>query len=354
VGNGVGSADAISHTKENCVAIVVLAYDDAEFTRMEQEMLRELGATLVYERDPEALVADGRAAEVDALMVGTERVSANLLTHMPRCRIVSRVGVGLDAIDVDAATAHGIWVANVPDSGVDEVSNHALALLLMHARRLRILYQQSRRAVWNAASIMPFDRLAGQTVGVLGFGRIGQAFGRKARGLGLNVVAHDNFLTAEAIEASGARPVTWQELLQASDYISLHAPLNESTRHIMNADAFAQMKPNAFLVNTARGGLVDADALVDSVRGGKIAGAALDVFETEPLPADSPLWNEEKIFVSPHLAWYSENAMRDVKVRATQHVVQVLRGQPPRNAVNEVSPHPPPPSPGGRRGVASN
>ncbi len=315
---------------------VVLAHEDPKYTGIEQAILQEFGATLIHERNPEALIADGRAAQVDALMVGTERVSADLLAHLSRCRIVSRVGVGLDAIDVAAATKHHIRVTNVPDAGVDEVSSHALALLLMHARRLRILYEQSRRAVWNGASVMPFDRLAGQTVGVLGYGRIGQAFGRKARGLGMNVVAHDSYLSPEAIQAAGARPVSWDELLKVSDYISLHAPLTEETKHIVSAAALAKMKPNAFLVNTARGGLVDADALIAAVRKKRIAGAALDVFETEPLPADNPLWDTEGIFVSPHLAWYSEDAMRDVKVRATEHVVQALRGEIPDNMVNKI------------------
>lgn len=318
------------------IATVVFAHEDQRFTEPEQAIIKSLGAEIVHERNLDALVADGRAVQVDALMVGTERVTAALIAALPNCRIVSRVGTGLDAIDIPAATAHGVWVTNVPDFSVDEVSNHAMALLLAHARRLRQLLNQSARGVWDPLSFRPFERLQGQTVGVLGFGRIGQLFASKTRGMGLNVIVHDAFIAPKVIEDAGATPVSWQELLRTSDYISLHAPLNETTYHFVNADALAQMKPNAFLVNTARGGLVDANALLDAVRAGKIAGAALDVFETEPLPQDSPLWDESKIDVSPHLAWYSEDSMRDVKVRAAEEVVRVLKGEAPRCPVNVV------------------
>lgn len=314
---------------------VVLAHEDPNYTKPEEQVLKTLGAELIYERNLDNLTRNGQAARVNALMVGTERVTADLLAQLPNCRIVSRVGTGLDAIDLQAAAAQGVWVTNVPDFSVDEVSSHAIALLLAHARRLRILFDRSRRGMWDPMSLRPFDRLQGQTVGVLGFGRIGQLFAQKARGMGLNVIAHDAFLDPAIIERAGARPVTWQELLQSSDYISLHAPLNTSTYHIVNAEALAQMKPNAYIVNTARGGLIDADALIAAVRAKKIAGAALDVFETEPLPAENPLWHTENISVTPHLAWYSEDSMQDVKVRASEEVVRVLRGETPRCPVNQ-------------------
>ncbi|MCC7165010.1 MAG: C-terminal binding protein [Anaerolineae bacterium] len=317
------------------MATVVLAHEDAIYTKPEQEILRGIGAELIHERKLDSLIQNGQATRVDALMVGTERVTAGLLAGLPNLRIISHVGTGLEAIDLDAAAARGVWVTNVPDFSVDEVSGHALALLLAHARRLRMLFDQSRRGVWDPMSFRPYDRLQGQTVGVLGFGRIGQRFVHKARGLGLKVIAHDTLVEPFVIDAAGARPVTWQKLLQTSDYISLHVPLNDSTYHIVNADTLAQMKPNAYLINTARGGLVDTDALLAAVRAGKIAGAALDVFEPEPLPADHSLWYAENISVTPHLAWYSEDSMREVKVRATQEVVRVLRGETPWCPMNQ-------------------
>ncbi len=316
---------------------VVLAYEDSAHTLVEQEILRTIDATVFHFRDTDALAHDALAGQVDALMVGTERVTANLLASMPRCRIVSRVGVGLDAIDLAAATERGVWVTNVPDFPVDEVSTHAIALLLAHARRLPKLFEQARQGIWDSASVRPFARLKGQTVGVLGFGRIGQAFARKAQGLGLQVIAYDPYLDVAAIETHAVRAADWETLLRASDFLSLHAPLTNATRRIVNASALAQMKPTAFIINTARGGLIDAEALLQAVRAGQIGGAALDVFDVEPLPSDHPLFHEERILITPHIAWYSEDSMRDVKVRAAEEVVRVLRGGSPRCPVNQVN-----------------
>jgi len=317
---------------------IVLAHEDAPFTQVEEEILKSIDARVIHQRNVDVLTQDGLGAHVDALMVGTERVTAQHFAQLPRLRIVSRVGTGLDAIDLVAATQHGVWVTNVPDFSVEEVSTHALSLLMAHARRLPKLFEQARRGVWDALSIRPIERLQEQTVGVVGFGRIGQAFGRKARGLGVQLIAYDAYMDDQTIKAAGARPVTWETLLRTSDYISLHAPLNAETYHLLNASAFALMKPNAFLINTARGGLVDADALLDAVRAGRIAGAALDVFVTEPLPADHPLFHQEQILITPHVAWYSEASMRDVKVRATEEVVRVLSGELPRCPVNQINP----------------
>jgi len=318
---------------------IVLAHEDPSLTQVEEEILKSIDAHVIHRRNLDALTRDGLGAQVAALMVGTERVTAQHFAQLPRLRIVSRVGTGLDAIDLVAASQYGVWVTNVPDFSVEEVSTHALSLLLAHARGLPKLFEQARRSVWDAVSIRPIERLQDQTVGVVGFGRIGQAFARKARGLGVQLIAYDVYMDDQTIEAAGARPVTWETLLRTSDYISLHAPLNAETHHLVNASAFALMKPNAFLINTARGGLVDADALLAAVRAGRMAGAAMDVFETEPLPADHPLFQQEQILITPHVAWYSEASMRDVKVRATEEVVRVLRGELPRCPANQINPN---------------
>ena len=152
-------------------------------------------------------------------------------------------------------------------------------------------------------------------MGLLGFGRLGQAVAGKAQGLGLQVIAHDPYLEPETISMSGVRAVEWEELLRSSDFISLHTPLTDATRHIVNAEALALVKPTAFIINTARGGLIDEAALLQAVRQGRLGGAGLDVFQVEPLPPDDPLWFEERILVTPHIAWYSEDSMHDVKVR---------------------------------------
>lgn len=317
---------------------VVIAHGDASTTAVEQEILRAIDARIFYVPQPETLTGLDIAPEVDALMVTTERVSAQVLASLPRCRIVSRVGVGLDAIDIPEATRRGIWVTNVPDFPVDEVSTHTIALLLAHARRLPILFQQARSSIWDQTTIRPFHRLKGQTLGLLGFGRLGQAVAAKALGLGLQVIAYDPYLDAGTINKSGARAVEWQTLLRTSDFISLHAPLNTNNYHILNANALTFVKPTAYIINTARGGLIDHEALLAAIREGRLAGAALDVFEIEPLPPEHPLFHDERVLVTPHVAWYSEESMQDVKVRASEEVVRVLRGEMPRCPVNRVNP----------------
>lgn len=316
---------------------VIIAYDEFPDTQVEEEILRAVNAEVVHTRNLSSTESLQAASESDALMVTIQPVPATLLRRMTRCKIVSRVGTGLDAIDIPAATAQGIWVANVPDYSVDEVSTHAIALLLAQARRLPRLIETTRRGVWDSKSVRPFDRLQGQTLGLVGFGRIARAVARKAQGLGLNVIAYDPFIDASVIEAAQVRTVNFETLLRTSDFISLHTPLDESSRHIMNSSAFAQVKPTAFLINTARGALVDADALVEAVRAGKIAGAALDVLEVEPPPPDHPLLREERIIVTPHIGWYSEAANHDVRVRGAEEVVRVLSGGAPRNPVNQIS-----------------
>ncbi len=315
---------------------VVIAYNEFPDTTVEAEILKAVEATVLHARGletPEQLEA---ARQADALMVTTHKVSASLLAGMARCRIISRVGTGLDAIDIPAAAERGIWVTNVPDYSVDEVSTHAITLLLAYARRLPRMLDSTRRGVWDSMIARPFPRLKGQTLGLLGFGRIAQATAAKGRGLGLEVMAHDPYVPPQAMEAAGVRGVDAETLWRESDFISLHTPLTEGTRHIVNAPAFAQMKPAAFLINTARGPLVDEEALLHAVRSGQIAGAALDVLTVEPPPPDHPLLHEERIMVTPHYAWYSEAANHDVRVRGAEEIVRVFRGERPRCPANEI------------------
>ncbi|MCA1553844.1 MAG: C-terminal binding protein, partial [Chloroflexi bacterium] len=246
-------------------------------------------------------------------------------------------GTGLDAIDISAATKRDIWVAYVPDYSIDEVSTHALALLLAHARRLPRLIASTREGLWDYQVVPPIERFNTQTAGVLGFGRIGRAFALKAKGVGLDVMAYDPYVAPEVIEAAGVRAVDLQTLLCTSDYISLHMPLLDSTRNLIDAHALALMKPTAFLINAARGGLIDESALLTAVRAGQIAGAALDVLVTEPPQADNELLHEERIWITPHVGWYSEAARRDVRIRAAEEVVRVWRGEAPRCPVNQIN-----------------
>lgn len=315
---------------------VVIAYNEFPDTAVESGILQAVGARVVHARGLETREQLEAARQADALMVSVQKAPASLLASLERCRIVSRVGTGLDAIDILAATERGIWVTNVPDYSVDEVSTHAIALLLAHARRLPRMLDSTRQGIWDSKLARPFPRLKGQTLGLLGFGRIARATAAKGRGLGLDVMAHDPYVAPETMEAAGVRPVDLETIWRASDFISLHTPLTESTRAIVDAQVLAQMKPTAFLINAARGPLVDEDALLHAVRSGQIAGAALDVLCSEPPPPEHPLLHEERIMITPHYAWYSEASTHDVRAGAAEEVVRVLRGERPRSPANDV------------------
>lgn len=315
---------------------VVTAQGTPDDSQIERELLKAIGANLVPVKSLDAPEDRAHIRTADALIVTTHRVSADLIGSMERCKIISRSGTGLDAIDIPAATTHGVWVAYVPDYSVDEVSSHAIAFLLSHARGIPWLAESTRNGTWTHQVAAPRKRLRGQTLGLLGFGRIGQTVATKARGLGLDVIVHDPYLDPHVIANGGARPVDRDTLLRESDYLSLHVPLNEANTRFLNADALALMKPTAFVINTARGGLVDEEALLNAVQSGQIAGAGLDVLTIEPPPADHPLLHEPRILITPHSGWYSEDAAHDVRVRATEEVVRVLRGERPRCPVNEV------------------
>ena len=270
--------------------------------------------------------------EADALLIQYGQVTRRVLQGLPRLRLLVRYGVGVDGIDLAAATERGIPVVNVPDYGTDEVANHAVALLLALARAITRLDRQTRAGRWNVFEVQPVHRLAGRTVGIVGCGRIGSRVARKLSGFDVRLLAHDPYLAAFP---DGVVPVGLDRLLAESDYVTLHCPLTAETRHLVDAAALARMKPGAVLINTARGGLVDTAALAEALAGGRLAGAGLDVTEREPLEPDSPLLRLEQAIVTPHAAWYSEEGRSDLKRRVAEETVRVLmRGEPPLHCVN--------------------
>lgn len=316
---------------------VVVAYDEFSDTQVEESVLKGIDAHVIHSHNLSTPGALEAAKQADALMVTIQPVTADILASLEKCKIISRVGTGLDAIDIAAATQRGIWVTNVPDYSVDEVSTHAIALLLARARRIPDLVASTRRGSWDKMFVRPIQRLRGQTLGLLGFGRIGQAVAAKARGFGLEIIVYDPYVEAQKLEAMGVRPVDLDTLLRTSDYISLHAPLTESNQQIINEQALGKMKATAFLINTARGALIDEEALLKALRNQQIAGAALDVFTVEPPPPDHPLLHEARAMITPHIAWYSEAANHDVRVRGAEEVVRVLRGEKPIYPANNIN-----------------
>jgi D-3-phosphoglycerate dehydrogenase len=313
---------------------VLIGYANLGGISIETEILEAAGTEILLAPELEGPNLSHKLSQAEALMVTLQRVPASIIADLARCKIICRVGTGLDAIDIPAATARGIWVTNVPDYSIDEVSTHAISLVLAQARNLFAHREAARAGDWRYLADTPIRRFGGQTLGVLGLGRIGRASARKGRGLGLEVIACDPYVGDEVFAEVSARRVDFPTLLAESDYLTLHVPLTEETRHLIDADALVRMKPGAYLVNTSRGEVVDIPALVEAVRSYRIAGAAVDVLPVEPPAGDDPVLSEERIIVTPHIAWASSEAARDVRVRAAEDVVRVLRGETPRYAVN--------------------
>ncbi|MCY3805317.1 MAG: C-terminal binding protein, partial [bacterium] len=246
-----------------------------------------------------------------------------------RCRIIARTGIGIDTVDLAAATAKGIVVTNVPEYCEDEVSDHAMALMLALARNVTRGNALVHGGGWSLAEVKPIYRLRGRTVGLVGFGKIARLVAGKAQGFGLDVLAYDPYVDPVEAALTGAELTSFEELLARSDFVSVHAPLTPETRHIIGAEALAMMRPEAVVVNTARGGLVDVAALAEALDRGAIAGAGLDVLPDEPPAADLPLYGRPNVILTPHTAFYSEESVLDLQVKAAQQVALVLSGQDP-------------------------
>lgn len=268
-----------------------------------------------------------QAKEVDAILNQYAPISRRVIESLENTKIISRYGVGVNTIDLDAAKEKGITVANVPDYGMEEVSNHALALLLSSARKVALLNNEVKKGNWDFKVCVPIHRFDKQTVGVLGFGRIPRRFIEKVKPLGFKTAAYDPFVSAADMAAVGVQKMDLDEILAVADYLSIHVPLLNDTYHLINEGRLKQMKRNAVIINTARGPIIDEKALSDALEKGIIAGAALDVTENEPVSIESPLLTMDNVIITPHSAWYSEEAMVELRQKAARNIVQVLTGE---------------------------
>lgn len=273
-------------------------------------------------------------ADADILINQYAPMTARVIGGLRRCRAIIRYGIGVDTVDVKAATARGIFVCNVPDYGVDETSNHAIALILALARKLPVIHADVRRGGWGLSCGKPMHRFAGSTLGLVGLGRIASAVARKLSAFGLNMIAYDPYAPAQRAQELGVTLVDFDTLVRQSDYITLHCPATEQNHHMFNEAAFARMKPTAYLINAARGSIVDEAALIAALRAGQIAGAGLDVLEQEPIAKDSPLLSMDNVIITSHFGGYSEEAIESLQRKAAQEAVNILSGNPPYNAVN--------------------
>jgi D-3-phosphoglycerate dehydrogenase len=300
--------------------------DRFPFDAEDRAVLEEAGVELreLAGHEPGDVVAGAQGA--DAVFVYYARFPRETIGRLDGVRVLARCGAGYDNIDVAAARERGIEVVYVPDYGMDDVADHALALLLACARRVVRGDRAVRAGEWPSyADLAPMHRLRGRTLGVLGYGHIGRNLAEKGRALGLRVLAHDPYVD----EASTDRDTLFRE----SDFVSVHVPLNDATRHSVGASELALMKPTAILINTARGPIVDTAALAEALAAGRLGGAGLDVFEEAPLPADHPLRRCDNAVLTPHSAAYTEEALAEVRKRPIADALRVLRGEPPRNPV---------------------
>jgi D-3-phosphoglycerate dehydrogenase len=298
-----------------------------------RQVLSSIGAELRMSDGPtpEAIVA--AATSSDALLVTYAKITADMIQKMPKCRVISRFGIGVDNVDIQAATTAGIVVTKVPDYCIDEVSDHAMALLLAIVRKIPSSSARTHGGRWEMKAVVPIHRLRDSVLGLAGFGRIPQLVAPKAKAFGMKVIAFDPFVPDDVFKRAGVDRVDLPQLLATSDYISIHTPLTPETQRLFNRDTFAKMKRGAYVVNTARGPIIDEAALAEALDSGQIAGAALDVMTQEPPPA-SPLFGRDNVILTPHTSFYSEESLVELQVKAAQEVVAVLSGKSPRNPVN--------------------
>ncbi len=298
---------------------------------IERQTLAEIDAELIVAPNGEVGTLTALAADADAIMTNWAKVPAAVINAAPKCRIVARLGIGLDNIDVAAATVRKMLVTNVPDYCLIEVAEHALALLLALSRKVAFYHHQTKGGGYELKAGPVLRRIEGQTLGIVGLGNIGRRLAQKAAALGLNVIATTRGGRAAP---SGVRYCSLDELLAQSDYVSLHLPLVAETRKMIGAAQLARMKPTAYLINTARGGLIDNEALAAALAGGKLAGAGLDVQEPEPPDLRTPPWNDPRVIVTPHAAFVSEESLANLRSRTARQVAACLRGELPENVVN--------------------
>jgi len=297
---------------------------------VERDILDAVDCEIVVSPDNKEGTLERLAPGVDVILTCWAQVTARVIDAAGRCRHIARTGIGLDNIDVKHATERGILVTNVPDYCIHEVAEHALALVFALARNIAGYHLATKAGRYDLVAGLPVERVSGKTLGVIGLGQIGKLLAAKAAAAGMHVVGTNRSGTP----VSGVDMLPLEELLATSDYVSVQAPLNPHTRHLINGETLARMKPTAFLINTSRGGLVDHAALAEALAAGQIAGAALDVQDPEPPDLSQPPYNDPRVIVTPHVAFVSSEATHELRTRVGRQAAAFLRGETPENVVN--------------------
>ena len=313
--------------------VFVTDYTMAEEMDLEAEILSEIDGEIVRAQCGTAEEVLAQVVPCDAIITQWAPLRRTAMERAERCRAISRNGIGVDNIDLEAAKELGIAVLNVPAYCVQEVADHAMALLLALIRNIASAAKLVERGGWEIDSLTPIARIDTQTLGIVGLGRIGAAVAARAKPFFKEVLACDPFVDRQRFGEAGVRSVSQEELWREADVITLHVPHNESTHHLVNAQSLSQMRDSACLVNTCRGAVVDTEALTEALRGGKLRGAGLDVHEQEPLPSDHHLRKMANVIITPHMAFYSEESVLQARRATCENLVRFFRGEQPISRV---------------------
>jgi len=317
--------------------VVFTERDEGPVPGLDEELIRQNGGTIRYGKAVDERDRIRLAERAEVIVAGMTPLTRAFFAALPSLKAVIRLGIGVDSVDLDAATDFGIVVANVPDFCAEEVAEHALGLILAVTRKIVLADRKTRRGEWVPgmdALLRPMRRLSGQTLGLIGLGKIGRSLARKAKGLGLNVIAYDPHLVPKAAMPDDVPLMSLEAMLAQTDILSLHVPVTTETRGIINARTLALLKPGAILINTARGPVVDEAALCAALASGRLAGAGLDVLQQEPLRLPHPLAEFENVVLTCHYASLSEESYAIVRQQASEQAVQILHGEFPQHLVN--------------------
>jgi len=314
--------------------VVIVADCDHPSIDIEQAVLKDTCPQIRWLacRTEDEIIAQCQDGE--GILIQYAPMTRRVLEQLPRCRIIARYGVGVDTVDLLAASDLGVVVSNVPDYGTNEVSDHALAMMLCLTRKIPMANAQIKRGQWDFRLMHPVHRHQVQTIGIIGLGRIGRAMAHKTHALGMKVVGFDPYLNPANLP-DYVTMASLEDLLRQSDVVSVHCPLTDVTRNMLDESMLSLMKPSAYLVNTARGCIVDEVALDKLLTDKKLAGAAMDVLAVEPGPATHPLFKHENFYCTPHMAWHSEESAQELKRKAAEETRRVLRGEAPMYQVNK-------------------
>jgi len=322
-------------SEENKFKIVITEYDFKD-VEIEKKTLEELDCEIVETHSDDEEVIIRECANADALLIEFAPITEKVINSLNKCRVISRYGIGVDTVDLNAAKSKGILVCNVPDYCLEEVAEHCLALILSSGRKIVNLSNSVKKGIWDVTGVgRPIYNFKDSILGIIGFGKIPQSLYSKVLPLFKNILVYDPYVKEEFIKEKNINISSFYKILRNSDFISINCPLNDDTYHMFDEREFQTMRLNSFIVNTSRGGIINTEALYKALVNGQIAGAALDVLEKEPPGMDLELLKLDNVIITPHAGWYSETSIEELKYKTALNVLKVLKGEEPINVINK-------------------